>query len=111
MTSKLHLAAAAVATGAIATFQIATVAAETLGSRSDIAAVKHAIPLGLVILIPAMAATGATGLRMAGARMGRTLRAKRNRMIAIAANGLLVLTPSALWLDRLAGRGEWGGSF
>ena len=32
-------------------------------------------------------------------------------MIAVAANGILVLVPSALWLHHLASRGEWGSSF
>ena len=71
---------------------------ELVGSHVLIVAVKTSVLWGMLILIPAMATAGATG-----ASLGKKMRLpqvarKSGRMKIIAANGLLVLLPSAVFL-------------
>ena len=60
---------------------------------------------------PALAITGVSGFRMAGASADPTIARKRRRMPVIAANGIFVLIPAALYLAMLASRGEFGPLF
>jgi hypothetical protein len=73
--------------------------------------VKQAIVWGLLILAPALAITGASGTRMAGASSNPGIVRKKRRMAFIAGNGLLILIPAALCLASLASRGTFGGLF
>jgi hypothetical protein len=107
----LHPLAGALALALIASFWTATVIAETLGSPSAVATVKTAIAWGLLALVPALAATGASGLRLARGRRGPLLAAKRTRTKLAAANGILVLVPAALWLAAKARAGELDAAF
>ena len=59
----------------------------------------------------ALALTGASGFRLAGASPDPRLIRKRRRMPIIAANGLFGLVPAALYLATLASRGEFGMLF
>jgi hypothetical protein len=111
MTSRIHRVAAVVATATVLTFLVSSVAAELFGGPAQIAQVKRLIVWGLLLLGPAMAATGATGVRLAAGRSGRRVRTKLRRTLVVAANGALVLVPSALFLDRLARRGDLGRTF
>lgn len=95
----------------ILTFWCSTVLVELLGSEAAIAAVKQAIPWGFLILVPALAITGATGWKLAGRAKGPRIQAKKRRMPIIAANGLLILVPSGLYLSRLAAQGDFGTTF
>ncbi|MBC6459892.1 hypothetical protein [Actinomadura sp. HBU206391] len=108
---RVHLIAATAGLLTILTFWISTVTVELFGSESLIITVKQTIPWGLLVLVPALAITGATGFSMSGASSEPRIRAKRRRMPFISANGLLILIPTALYLDRLASRGELGGAF
>ena len=98
MKKIVHPIAGAIALVVITSFWISTVAVEVAGSREAIVWVKTAIPWGFILLVPAMAATGGTGLAMARGARGAVLAAKKRRMQIIAANGLLILIPSALFL-------------
>lgn len=69
------------------------------------------IPYGLLALIPALVVTGGTGFAQASTRSGSLLRAKKRRMPIIAANGLLVLVPSALFLAWKARTGVFDATF
>lgn len=108
---RSHLSAAVLGFVTILTFWTATVLSELSGSQTLVVAVKQAIPWGLLILIPALITTGATGFAMARTDSTPTIRAKKRRMPFIAANGLLILTPCALYLDALASRGDLGTTF
>ena len=66
---------------------------------------------GLFILVPAIAATGGSGFAMAKSRKGRLVDSKKRRMPFIAANGLLVLLPCAIFLDRWASTGMFDTTF
>jgi len=100
------LVASVLATTLIATFFISTVVVELLGSTEAIAMVKRwIVSPGLFILVPALAATGGAGFALAKGRSGRLIEAKKRRMPFIAANGLLVLVPCAIFLHLWASQG------
>lgn len=107
----IHAAAGAAAFLVILSFQTATIIAETLAVPAFIAAVKTGIVFGLLVLIPVMAAAGATGRRLAGPSP-KGLPARKLRRLALAAsNGVLVLVPSALFLAWKARAGMFDAPF
>jgi ferredoxin-NADP reductase len=111
MIKFVHRAGGAIALLTIATFWISTALSEVFGSAQLVTAIKTAIPWGFLLLIPAIAATGALGVKLAsGSRAGLVGR-KLKRMPIIAANGLLVLIPSALFLAYKAKAGAFDVSF
>jgi hypothetical protein len=111
MLKKIHPAAGAVAILTIATFWTSTVLSELSGSKETIAAVKTAIPWGFFLLIPALAAAGGSGVFLSKGARGGLIGVKFRRMPIIAANGLLVLIPAALFLAFKARAGEFDTAF
>jgi hypothetical protein len=111
MKKLLHPVAGALALLCIATFWLATVLSEIFASPATIAAVKAAIPWGFLLLIPALAAAGGTGFALAGPRRSRLAAAKLRRMPIVAANGLLILVPAALFLAARAQAGRFDTAF
>lgn len=111
MIRILHPIAGIIGMATIATFWLSTVAVEAFGGPGAVLAVKTAILWGLLLLVPALAVTGATGLRMAGRSAHARIAAKRRRMPFIALNGLLVLIPCAVFLHARAAAGDFGNTF
>lgn len=111
MISTVHKTAGILAVLAISSFWLSTAVSELLLDRAAIVAVKTAVPWGFLILIPALATAGATGFKLAKGRNVGLMGAKRKRMPIIAANGLLVLVPSALFLAAKARAGEFDTTF
>ena len=112
MPHRAHLAAGILAPLCIATFFLSTIVVELFGSPAAVAQLKALIVTpGLWILIPALAATGASGMLLSRSRSGRLVDAKKKRMPFIAANGLLVLVPCAIVLDRWAAAGSFDATF
>lgn len=111
MKSTLHGFFGAVALLCIATFWASTVVSELFLDQASVVAVKNAILTGMWVLIPAMAATGGSGFSLARTRRGRLVDVKGRRMKAVAANGLLVLLPSAWMLASWANAGRFDGAF
>ena len=111
MLKRIHQFAGIIGFLTILTFWTSTVASELFGSVEMIAAVKQAIPWGFLILVPALAITGASGFRMAGTSSEPRIVRKKRRMPFIAGNGVLILIPAALYLATLASRGEFGSLF
>ena len=111
MIRRIHPAAGLLALATILVFWTGTVTAELFGAPEAIAAVKRAILWGLLLLVPAMIAAGATGTLLAGSRVAPLVQAKKKRMPFIALNGVLVLVPSAFTLDHLAAAGSFGTTF
>jgi hypothetical protein len=96
----------------VATFFLSTVLIELLGTHAAVAQLKSLIVTpGLWILIPAIAAAGGSGMYLSTSRKGRLVDAKKKRMPFIAANGLLVLVPCAIVLNRWAAAGSFDTSF
>ncbi len=111
MLRKIHPVAGIVGFLTILVFWTSTVAVESLGGPQAILAVKTGILWGMIVLIPALATAGATGFKLAGAATQGLAGAKKRRMPFIAANGILVLIPCAVFLQRLAAVGDFGTTF
>ena len=112
MPKRAHLVAGIIATLCIATFFVSTVFVELLGSHETVAWLKRLVVMpGLLILAPAIAITGSSGLFLAKSRRGRLVDAKKKRMPFIAANGLLVLAPCAVVLSRWSAVGSFDTTF
>ncbi len=112
MKQNMHFTAGMLATLTIATFFISTVFVELFGTHEAVATVKSLIVLpGLFILVPAIAATGGTGFALSKSRKGRLVQTKQKRMPFIGANGVLVLIPCAIFLDRWASAGAFDTTF
>jgi hypothetical protein len=111
MTKRIHSFSGALAMLTIATFWISTALCELFRSQATVIAVKTSIPWGFLLLIPALAAAGASGFALAKGRRAGLIGAKLKRMPYIAGNGLLVLIPSALFLASKAQSGQFDGSF
>jgi len=111
MTKIIHPVAGAVALATIATFWLSTAISELLFSEAAVTAVKTAIPWGLLVLIPALAAAGGSGFSLAKGRRAGLVGAKVRRMPFIAANGILILIPAALFLAYKARHAEFDGIF
>lgn len=112
MPKQVHFIAGLVATLMIATFFVSTAIVELSGSHEAVATVKALIVLpGLLVLVPAIAATGGSGFFLSRSRKGRLVETKKKRMPFIAANGLLVLVPCAILLDRWAAAGTFDATF
>jgi hypothetical protein len=111
MNRLIHPVAGAIAMLTISTFWLSTAISELSGSVPMIVAVKSAIPWAFLLLVPALAAAGGTGMVLAkGTRTG-VIGAKLKRMPFIAANGLLILIPAALFLAHKAKAGEFDTIF
>ena len=111
MKSKLHGFFGAIALLCIVTFWVTTLVTELFLDQASIVAVKNAVLTGMWVLIPAMVATGGSGFSLARARRGRLVDVKGRRMRFVAANGLLVLLPSAWVLASWANAGRFDGVF
>ena len=112
MKQAIHLFAGIVATALIGIFFISTIAVELAGNTDTIAALKAFIVVpGLFILVPAIAIVGASGFLTAGRRKTDLIGKKQKRMPFIAANGILILLPAALYLNHLAANGNFGTVF
>ena len=111
MIKLIHPIAGALATATIATFWLSTALAELFGSQAVVIAVKTAIPWGFLLLIPALAAAGGSGLVLAEGRRAGLAGRKIKRMPLIAANGILILIPAALFLASKARAAEFDTSF
>ena len=112
MSKRAHLIAGMLATLCIATFFLSTIIIELFGSHAAVAQLKSLIVTpGLWIMVPLMAAAGGSGLFLARSRKGRLVEAKTKRMPFIAANGLLVLVPCAIVLNRWATAGSFDSAF
>jgi hypothetical protein len=98
MLKIIHPAAGALAFLTIGTFWLSTALSELFASEATVTAVKTAIPWGFLLLIPALAATGGSGFALTKGRRAGPIGAKLKRMRWIAANGALILVPSALFL-------------
>ena len=111
MKHRIHLISGSLALMTILTFWLSTTLLELFGTTDQVIWIKTAIPWGLLVLIPALAATGGSGMALGKTRSDPIIVAKKRRMQVIAAVGLLVLVPSAFFLAWKAGRGEFDVAF
>lgn len=111
MTKIIHPAAGMLAILTITTFWLSTALSELFAAEATVVAVKTAIPWGFLLLIPALAAVGGSGFVLAKGRRAGLVGAKLKRMPLIAANGIVILIPSALFLASKARAAEFDTSF
>ena len=111
MSKAIHPLAGALALLMIMTFWLSTVTSLAFGSTAAIVAVKTAIPWGFIILIPAIVAAAGSGMALSKGRPGGLAEVKRKRMPLIAANGVLILIPAALFLAAKARAGEFDAAY
>lgn len=112
MPKRAHLIAGLLAPLCIATFFLSTILTELFGSHAAVAQLKSLVVTpGLWIMVPLMAAAGGSGMFVGRSRKGRLVDAKKKRMPFIAANGLLVLVPCAIVLNRWAAAGSFDAAF
>ena len=111
MTKIIHPVAGALAILTISTFWLSTILSEMFASQAIVITVKAAIPWGFLLLIPALAATGGSGFALAKGRRSGVIGVKVKRMPLIAANGILLLIPSALFLAHKASAAEFDAIF
>jgi hypothetical protein len=111
MIKIIHPVAGVLAILTIATFWLSTALSELFASEAIVTVVKTAIPWGFLLLIPALAAAGGSGFALAKGRRAGLIATKIKRMPLIAANGILVLIPSALFLASKARATEFDASF
>lgn len=95
----------------ITAFLVSSAWAETAGDAASIARVKAGIAWGLLVLVPALAATGASGFLLAGGQPKGMAAVKLRRMRFVAANGILVLAPAAVFLALRASAGAFDMAF
>lgn len=98
LIGKLHPAAGGLALLIIAAFWFSTVGSELFGAEENIRTVKLMIPWGFLVLIPSLALAGGTGQVLGRGRTDRLIARKSKRMPFIAANGIVILIPAALFL-------------
>ncbi len=111
MKTTIHAFAGITAFLLILTFFTSTVAVELSGNEEAIASVKRWIVYGLFALVPAIAITGAMGAVLAKNTISNLTSTKKKRMPIIAANGIAILIPAAIYLDHLAAAGDFGTAF
>ncbi|EPX81018.1 hypothetical protein [Litoreibacter arenae] len=107
MTRTIHPIAGGVALLMIVTFWLSTAVAEVFADIDTVVTVKTLIPWGFVILIPALATVGGSGFKLGKKYRGPLVETKKKRMPFIAANGILILIPSALFLSFKAQAGAF----
>ncbi|MGW3607051.1 hypothetical protein [Micromonospora sp. NPDC005161] len=110
MLTRLHLLAAATAVTTTTLLVLAALSSALLDAHHAVD-VRRAVLWALLVLVPALLLTAATGFRLADASTDPKITAKRGRMPYIAGIGLFLLTPAAFILDRLALRGEFGAVY
>ncbi|GGB34068.1 hypothetical protein GCM10011505_14380 [Tistrella bauzanensis] len=111
MPRIIHPVAGIMAILTVSTFWLSTAMSELFLSGSAVVAVKAAIPWGFLLLVPALAATGGSGFFLSQGRREGLVGTKLRRMRFIAANGLLLLIPAALFLASKAWAGEFDRIF
>lgn len=111
MPRIIHPVAGLIALLTIATFWLSTVISELFLSEAAVVAVKTTLPWGFLLLVPALAAAGGSGFFLSQGQRTGLVGAKLKRMPFIAANGLLILIPAALFLASKARAGEFDTVF
>ena len=111
MIKIIHPVAGVLALATILSFWLSTLLSELFGGAAVITMVKTMIPWGFLILVPAMALAGMSGFRLGKTWRGPVVSQKRKRMPIIAANGILILIPAALFLSARAQAGVFDTGF
>lgn len=111
MKSKLHALAGGLALLLVSTFWVSTLVSELFGSKEQIICVKSGILYGMFLLIALLAITGGSGALLGKTWKSPIVAKKKRRMKFAAANGFLILLPSAIYLADRAVASDFGTMF
>lgn len=111
MKRKVHAVCAVLSLLFLSAFWASTVVAEIFLSKAAVVQVKQGIAYALLAFVPIMMTTAGTGFAMGGKGKHPLLVGKRRRMPFIAANGLLILVPAAIFLSLRAQAYAFDGLF
>lgn len=111
MKTRIHAIAGGIGFVMILMFWTSTVISEVFASHETIASVKAWILNGMLLLIPAMAVAGGSGMSLGRRRKDPLTRAKKKRMPLIALNGMVILVPAAWFLAGKAAAGAFDTVF
>lgn len=111
MKTWIHAAAGAIALITVSVFWLSTAAVELLGDAAAVTTIKNCVLAGMAVLIPAMIVAGTSGFSLGKGWRSAVVARKKRRIRIIAANGLLVLVPSAVLLSSLADAGRFDTLF
>ncbi|MEH6545398.1 MAG: CDGSH iron-sulfur domain-containing protein [Sneathiella sp.] len=111
MKTRIHAIAGVIGILTVAVFWVSTLITELVGSHEAIATLKNGILWGMIILIPALAIAGGSGMSLGQGLTSQRVLIKKKRMPFIALNGLLVLLPCAVFLSIKANAGEIDTTF
>lgn len=111
MTKTVHAIAGMLSLLTILSFWLSTTLSELFAGTAVVTMVKTLIPWGFLILVPALMIVGLSGFRLGKKRRGPLAERKKKRMPFIAANGILVLVPSAFYLSFKAQTGVFDTGF
>ncbi|MAD46300.1 MAG: hypothetical protein CMI02_18065 [Oceanospirillaceae bacterium] len=109
--TSLHALAGIAALLLIISFFSATLVSEIFASQQQWVTVKQCIFYGIWLLIPLMALTGFSGYKLVSPGKNAGQRRKQKRMRLIAANGLFILIPAAVFLKTAAENGYFTSGF
>ena len=107
MKTKIHAIAGGIAFLTILVFWTSTLFSELFTSHETVAMIKGLILKGMFVLIPAMMIVGGSGMALGGKRQDDPVLRKKKRMPIIAATGLLILLPAAVYLEMKASSGAF----
>jgi len=111
MKTRIHAVAGMVGFVLILAFWASTLLSELVAGPETVAMVKGLVLKGMLVLVPAMAIVGASGMALGGKRQDKLASAKKKRMPIIALNGLIILVPSAFFLESRAAAGQFDTLF
>lgn len=110
--SVLHATAGFLAMLTVATFWTSTLISELFMGQEAVVIVKHGIAYyGLIPLALLMAGIVGSGFALAKGREGQLVDEKKRRMPKIAANGLLIMIPCAIFLNIKVASSEFDTAF
>ena len=111
MPKMIHPLAGTLALLTILIFWFSTVLSELFATQPTITMIKALIPWGFLVLVPALMLTSLSGRRVSKGRGTPLIAKKQKRIPFIAANGIFVLIPSAIYLSIKAQAGAFDTAF
>ncbi|WP_316860502.1 hypothetical protein [uncultured Cohaesibacter sp.] len=111
MIKVIHPIAGALALLMISSFWLSTAFVELFAGAPIVVMVKQLIPWGFTALIPAIVIAGLSGNALGKKWRNPIVGRKRRRMPIIAANGIVILIPAALYLSAKAQAGQFDTGF
>jgi hypothetical protein len=108
----MHGIAGALAMLTVIVFWSSTAVSELFLDAAAVTAVKRGIAVyGLAVMVLLMMMTGASGFGLGRGNIGKLVTDKRKRMRFVAANGILVMIPCALYLYGKSASGQFDAAF